>query len=105
MSLIVDIQATRGDTTGAKTRAGRAASAIVGAVGAGANVLVAPDNETQLWLNRVMIASSRVPPFLEVIASMPLSLTMLITVSISLLLVDLISSNGASLAFCYKNIE
>jgi hypothetical protein len=41
-SLIVDIQAARGDIAGAETRAARAASAIADAVDVGANVLVAP---------------------------------------------------------------
>jgi hypothetical protein len=42
-SLIVDIQATNSDTTGAETRAARAASAIASAIGEGVDVLVVPN--------------------------------------------------------------
>ena len=42
--LIVDTQAARGDATGAQNRAVRDAFGIADAVGAGADVLVAPDH-------------------------------------------------------------
>ena len=52
MCLIIDTQAARGDTVGAQTRAAQDMSGIAGAVGVGADILVAPDNKGGRLLHR-----------------------------------------------------